>query len=114
MMEPSENESGSAHREKMDRDLLQAAGYCDLAHWVAIFDLDPERSEREQGFVDWMRRCGVDAREMVEGGIVVRKPGRAFMYIPEESLADCETQYEQLKSHWAGEEDGTGPQAGNG
>ncbi len=87
-------------KEKLDPSLLRAASYRDLAHWIAILDLDPTVVEAEDGFLAWMRRCNVDVREMDEGGVVVARAGGSFLFIDASSFDLCEKQLSEVKPYW--------------
>ncbi|GBE30744.1 MAG TPA: hypothetical protein ENH10_09500 [Bacteroidetes bacterium] len=95
------------HEAKIDPELLQAASYRDLAHWIAILDLDPAQVSIEGDLVDWIENCGIDVRrvdvsegeDQSSGGVVVKGPSGAFMFITGDTLDLCNRQLDEIKPY---------------
>lgn len=87
-------------KKKLDPSLLAAASYRDLAHWVAILDLDPNRLNASDDFQRWIERCDREVRAMDEGGFVVRGESGSFLFIDQTTNDLCDKQLEELKPYW--------------
>jgi hypothetical protein len=99
-------------KTKLDPNLLAAASYRDLAHWIAILNLDTNALVATDDFKSWVERSGVELRELDEGGFVVRGGSGAFLFIDRETSQLCDLQLEEVKPYWLESSDKSTPDGG--
>jgi len=80
--------------DKFDPRWLDGATHRSLAHWMVTLGLDPELLRKNDRFRDWCTRCGMDLREMDEGGVVIRRPNESFFYITTDQVNQLNSEIE--------------------
>ncbi len=96
----SEPPRGNDKKKKLDPSMLAAASYRDLAHWIAILNLDQNVLEASDNFKTWIARCDVEVRDLDEGGFVVRGGTGSFLFVNRETVQLCDEQLEEVKPYW--------------